>query len=44
MTHVVKGIMEYSDFEEDGSDLQVVEVKRPRTCGPTHKNLKRAQK
>jgi hypothetical protein len=44
MTHVVKVIVEYSDFEEGGSDLQMVEVKRPRTRGPTCKNLKRAPK
>jgi hypothetical protein len=44
MTHVVKGVVEYSNSKEGGNNLQVVEVKRLRTCGPTHKNLKRAPK
>jgi hypothetical protein len=41
MTHVVNGVMEYSNLEEDGKDLQMVEVKRPRIYGPTRKNLRR---
>ncbi len=40
-----QGVVEYLDLgEEDGmSDIQVVEVKRPRrsTCALAHKNLKK---
>jgi len=44
MFHGVKGVMEFSYSKEGGSNLQMVEIKRPRTCGPTHKNLRKKKK
>jgi len=44
MIHVVKGVVEYLDSKKGGNDLQVVEVKRLKTCGLTCKNLTRDPK
>jgi hypothetical protein len=44
MFHGVKEIMEFSYSEEGGNNLQLVEVKRPRICGRSHKNLRKAPK